>query len=95
MLLRTAIQHAKSWAGVEQIHLAVTEVSQDARRLYERHGFGCGDASLGRCAGKAAVRIPLTWYWICARPKELPNRALESSVFGSQQTLASQGRLHT
>ena len=39
MLLRTAIQHAKSWAGVEQIHLAVTEVSQDARRLYERHGF--------------------------------------------------------
>jgi GNAT superfamily N-acetyltransferase len=39
MLLRTAIQHGKSWAGVDQIHLAVTEVSQDARRLYERHGF--------------------------------------------------------
>ena len=39
MLLRTAIQRGKSWAGVAQIHLAVTEVSQDARRLYERHGF--------------------------------------------------------
>jgi RimJ/RimL family protein N-acetyltransferase len=39
MLLRAAIQHGKSWAGVDQIHLAVTEVSQDARRVYERHGF--------------------------------------------------------
>ena len=65
MLLRTAIQHAKSWAGVEQIHLAVTEVSQDARRLYERHGFrvwGREPRALcweGRCADSTHMVLDL------------------------------------
>ena len=39
MLLRTAIRQARSWAGVEQVHLAVSEVAEGARRLYERNGF--------------------------------------------------------
>ena len=39
ILLRTAIQQARSWQGVEQVHLAVSEVANDARRLYERNGF--------------------------------------------------------
>ena len=39
MLLRTAILQARSWAGVEQAHLAVSEVAGGARRLYERNGF--------------------------------------------------------
>ena len=65
MMLRTAIQYAKSWAGVVQIHLAVTEVSQDARRLYERHGFRewgrepralCWD---GRCADSTHMVLDL------------------------------------
>jgi RimJ/RimL family protein N-acetyltransferase len=38
-LLRTAIDHARSWAGVEQVQLAVSEVAADAKRLYERIGF--------------------------------------------------------
>ena len=39
MLLRRAIQQARSWAGVEQVHLAVSEVAEGARRLYEGNGF--------------------------------------------------------
>jgi GNAT superfamily N-acetyltransferase len=39
MLLRTAIRQARSWAGVEQVRLAVSEVAEGARRLYERNGF--------------------------------------------------------
>ena len=39
MLLRTAIRQAQSWAGVEQVHLAVSEVAEGAKRLYERNGF--------------------------------------------------------
>ena len=38
-LLQTAIEHARSWPGVEQVQLAVSEVAEDARRLYERNGF--------------------------------------------------------
>ena len=38
-LMRTAIRQARSWAGVEQVHLAVSEVAEGARRLYERNGF--------------------------------------------------------
>jgi GNAT superfamily N-acetyltransferase len=38
-LLRAAIDQARSWPGVEQVQLSVTEVAQEARRLYERHGF--------------------------------------------------------
>jgi len=38
-LLRAAIQEARSWQGVEQVQLAVSEVADDAKRLYERIGF--------------------------------------------------------
>jgi len=39
MLLRAAIAEARSWDGVEQIHLAVSQMAEEAGRLYERHGF--------------------------------------------------------
>jgi GNAT superfamily N-acetyltransferase len=38
-LLRAAVQQARTWSGVEQIQLAVSELALDARRLYERAGF--------------------------------------------------------
>jgi GNAT superfamily N-acetyltransferase len=38
-LLRTAIEQARSWPHVNQVHLAVSELAADARRLYERNGF--------------------------------------------------------
>jgi GNAT superfamily N-acetyltransferase len=38
-LLRAAIREARSWAGVEQIRLAVSEVAEGARKLYEGNGF--------------------------------------------------------
>jgi GNAT superfamily N-acetyltransferase len=39
MLLHTAIQQARSYLGVEQIHLSVSDVATDARKLYEKNGF--------------------------------------------------------
>jgi len=44
LLLRSAVQQARSWYGVKQVLLSVTEVSKDAKKLYERAGFkvwGC------------------------------------------------------
>lgn len=38
-LLEAAIETARSWPGVEQVHLSVTETSVEARRLYESAGF--------------------------------------------------------
>ena len=38
-LLRAAVEQARAWPGVEQLHLAVSEVANDAKRLYERIGF--------------------------------------------------------
>ncbi|HJY81687.1 MAG TPA: GNAT family N-acetyltransferase [Candidatus Binatia bacterium] len=38
-LLRAAIHQARSWPGVEQVQLSVTEIAGEARRLYERNGF--------------------------------------------------------
>lgn len=38
-LMRAALAHARGWAGVTSVHLAVTETQAAARRLYERHGF--------------------------------------------------------
>jgi ribosomal protein S18 acetylase RimI-like enzyme len=38
-LLKAAIQQAQAWPGVEQVNLSVTEVADDAKRLYERSGF--------------------------------------------------------
>jgi GNAT superfamily N-acetyltransferase len=39
VLLRTAIEQARSWPGVEQVQLSVSDAAGDARRMYERHGF--------------------------------------------------------
>jgi GNAT superfamily N-acetyltransferase len=39
LLLRAAIEQARSWRGVELVHLAVSEAAADARKLYERLGF--------------------------------------------------------
>jgi GNAT superfamily N-acetyltransferase len=39
LLVRTAIEHARSWIGVEQILLVVNDVAPEAKRLYERSGF--------------------------------------------------------
>ena len=38
-LLAAAVQQARDWAGVEQVHLAVTDAAVGARRLYETAGF--------------------------------------------------------
>jgi predicted N-acetyltransferase YhbS len=38
-LVRSAIRHARSWEGVEQVLLVVNDVALDAKRLYERLGF--------------------------------------------------------
>lgn len=38
-LLKAAIEVARAWAGVEQVHLSVTETSVEAWRLYESAGF--------------------------------------------------------
>lgn len=65
MLLRAAIHHARSWAGVEQVHLAVSEVAKEARRLYERNGFrewGREPRTLrwdGRCADETHMTLDL------------------------------------
>jgi RimJ/RimL family protein N-acetyltransferase len=39
LLVRTAIEHARSWNGVEQIQLVVNDVAPAAKRLYEKNGF--------------------------------------------------------
>ena len=39
VLLDAALQHARAWSGVEQVHLAVTDAAEGARHLYERAGF--------------------------------------------------------
>lgn len=60
-----AIQQSRSWAGVEQVHLAVSEVAQEARRLYERNGFqewGREPRALcweGRCADESHMVLDL------------------------------------
>lgn len=38
-LLGAAIDQARSWPGVEQLHLGVTDVAVEARSLYEAAGF--------------------------------------------------------
>ena len=38
-LLETAIEVARSWPGLEQVHLSVTETAVEAWRLYESAGF--------------------------------------------------------
>ena len=38
-LLRSAIQHARDWLGVEVIQLTVSEFALEAMRLYDKLGF--------------------------------------------------------
>ena len=38
-LLEAAIDQARAWPGVEQLHLSVTDVAVAARTLYEAAGF--------------------------------------------------------
>jgi RimJ/RimL family protein N-acetyltransferase len=38
-LLRAAVDHARSWPGVLQVHLAVTDAAVHAQRMYRRAGF--------------------------------------------------------
>ena len=38
-LLLAVTAEARAWPGVEQVHLSVSSVAGDARRMYERHGF--------------------------------------------------------
>ena len=38
-LMEAAIAHARSWAGLLQVQLAVGDIAPDAKRLYERLGF--------------------------------------------------------
>lgn len=65
MLLLAAIEQARSWVGVKQVHLAVSEVAIEARRLYERNGFqawGREPRALcldGRCADETHMVLDL------------------------------------
>ena len=38
-LVPAALDEARAWAGVQQVHLSVSSVASDARRIYERQGF--------------------------------------------------------
>jgi RimJ/RimL family protein N-acetyltransferase len=38
-LLEAAIDQARAWPGVDQLHLGVTDAAVEARRLYETAGF--------------------------------------------------------
>jgi GNAT superfamily N-acetyltransferase len=38
-LLAAVIAHARTWIGVQQLHLSVTDMAADARRLYLGAGF--------------------------------------------------------
>ena len=38
-LLAAVAEHARTWPEVRQLHLSVTEISDEARRLYERAGY--------------------------------------------------------
>ena len=65
MLLCKAIDQARSWPGVEQIHLTVSDLATEARRLYEKHGFrewGREPRALcweGRCVDEAHMVLDL------------------------------------
>jgi L-amino acid N-acyltransferase YncA len=38
-LLRAAIEQARTWKGVQQIYLSVSDEAGSAKRLYEKVGF--------------------------------------------------------
>jgi GNAT superfamily N-acetyltransferase len=65
-LLSAAIEQARAWSGVRQLHLSVTAAASDARRLYERAGFrvwGCEPQALqwqGQLVDEFHLVLPLT-----------------------------------
>jgi RimJ/RimL family protein N-acetyltransferase len=38
-LLRAVIEHARTWKGVQQVHLSVSDEADTAKRLYKKVGF--------------------------------------------------------
>ena len=64
-LMQALIELARSWSGVDQIHLAVSETAKEARRLYERLGFrqwGVEPRAIcwqGRCVDEAHMILRL------------------------------------
>ena len=38
-LLQAALDETRAWPGVQQVHLSVSSVASEARRLYEQQGF--------------------------------------------------------
>ncbi len=65
MLLRAAIQEARSYPEVDLVHLSVSDIATEARRLYERIGFqawGCEPRALcweGRYADEIHMVLDL------------------------------------
>lgn len=65
-LLAAAIEHARNWPGVSQVHLSVTGAAGEARKLYERAGFrawGCEPRALqwqGQVVDEYHLVLPLT-----------------------------------
>jgi RimJ/RimL family protein N-acetyltransferase len=83
LLLHAAIQEARTWSGVEQIHLSVSSQAEEARRLYERHGFlawGCEPRAV-HWAGRYTDEIHMTLdlrdgdSWLNPQLQEGPNPA--------------------
>jgi ribosomal protein S18 acetylase RimI-like enzyme len=79
VLIDAVVAHAERCQGVDSLVLTVTATNDEARRLYERHGF----AAFGREPG--AVRIDGTPYdklhmirWL-ARPREAVQPPMESA----------------
>jgi RimJ/RimL family protein N-acetyltransferase len=38
-IVRAAVEHARAWPGIVQVHLSVTETSKEAAHLYRSLGF--------------------------------------------------------
>lgn len=73
-LLRAAIREARSWAGVEQVRLAVSEVAEGARKLYEGNGFQEWGREPRRFVGKGVGQMRAIWFWTCASHNGPPNQ---------------------
>ena len=65
MLLQAAMDQARLWPGVKQIHLTVSDIALDAKRLYEKTGFrawGCEPQALcwrGDYVSETQMVLPL------------------------------------
>jgi GNAT superfamily N-acetyltransferase len=65
LLLRRAVEQARSWTGIEQVQLSVSDAAATARRLYDRQGFlawGREPRALcldGECADETYMQLDL------------------------------------